>query len=213
MPIILPDSTKFDADSDRISTSRPELKKISDAINTLGTQWNSNGDSFGVGEISEIVAGPGISVSTPDSAGSVIITNTANITNYNGLSHGSETLDATASGSPTVTASGLQNIHKVNYGSYSVGGVTKYAYINIDTLFDYPGKYHIFMLYGVIGATSNIAAFLNKASTPISDSLGQIIPGSPNGDDYYGFTIFVVDSDHVIVQHMNGGTTYIRTNQ
>lgn len=76
MPIILPDSTKFDADSDRISTSRPELKKISDAVNTLATEWNSNGDSFGVGEISEIVAGTGISVSTPDSAGSVTISAT-----------------------------------------------------------------------------------------------------------------------------------------
>jgi hypothetical protein len=76
MPIILPDSTKFDADSDRISTSRPELKKISDAVNTLATEWNNQGDSFGSDGIQEIVAGTGISVSQPDSAGAITITNT-----------------------------------------------------------------------------------------------------------------------------------------
>ena len=73
MPIILPDSTKFDADSDRISTSRPELKKIADAVNTLATEWNNQGDSFGSGGITDIVAGTNVTVSSPDSAGAVTI--------------------------------------------------------------------------------------------------------------------------------------------
>ena len=34
-PTSKPDSTKFDADSDRISTSRPELKTMSDAVNSI----------------------------------------------------------------------------------------------------------------------------------------------------------------------------------
>jgi hypothetical protein len=57
MPISLPDSTKFDADSDKISTSRAELKKISDAVNTLGGQWNTNGDTFGAGgfKVAELI--------------------------------------------------------------------------------------------------------------------------------------------------------------
>lgn len=49
MPITLPDSTYFDNDNDSIKDSRPELKKISDAVNTLATEWNNNGDSFGTG--------------------------------------------------------------------------------------------------------------------------------------------------------------------
>ena len=41
MPVTLPDPTVFDADSDKISTSRPELKKMADAIVTIGGEYNS----------------------------------------------------------------------------------------------------------------------------------------------------------------------------
>ena len=74
MPISLPDSTKFDADSDKISTSRAELKKISDAVNTLATEWNNQGDTFGGGNLTELlqdldVNGQKIISTTNDSAG------------------------------------------------------------------------------------------------------------------------------------------------
>ena len=73
MPISLPDSNAFDADSDKISTSRAELKKISDAVNTLGTEWNNQGDSFG-SNLTELlqdldVNGQKIVSSLSDSAG------------------------------------------------------------------------------------------------------------------------------------------------
>jgi hypothetical protein len=41
MSVTLPDATKFDSDSDKISESRPELKKIADAINTIGAEYNA----------------------------------------------------------------------------------------------------------------------------------------------------------------------------
>lgn len=41
MPVTLPDATKFDSDSDKISESRPELKKMADAINTIGAEYNA----------------------------------------------------------------------------------------------------------------------------------------------------------------------------
>lgn len=42
MPTVtLPDATKFDADSDKISDSRPELKIMADAINTIGSDYNA----------------------------------------------------------------------------------------------------------------------------------------------------------------------------
>jgi hypothetical protein len=42
MPSIsLPDATKFDSDSDTIKESRPELKTMADAINTIGAEYNA----------------------------------------------------------------------------------------------------------------------------------------------------------------------------
>lgn len=41
MPVTLPDATKFDSDSDTIKESRPELKKMADAINTIGAEYNA----------------------------------------------------------------------------------------------------------------------------------------------------------------------------
>ena len=70
MPVTLPDPTVFDADSDKISTSRPELKKMADAIVTIGGEYNAGTLAGG---ISEIVGGDGITVTQPDSAGSVTI--------------------------------------------------------------------------------------------------------------------------------------------
>jgi len=69
MPVTLPDPTVFDADSDKISTSRPELKKMADAIVTIGGEYNAGS----LGGISDIVGGAGITVTQPDSAGSVTI--------------------------------------------------------------------------------------------------------------------------------------------
>jgi len=39
--VTLPDATKFDSDADTIKDSRPELKKIADAVNTIGTEYNA----------------------------------------------------------------------------------------------------------------------------------------------------------------------------
>jgi len=41
MPVTLPDASKFDSDSDTIKESRPELKKMADAINTIGAEYNA----------------------------------------------------------------------------------------------------------------------------------------------------------------------------
>jgi hypothetical protein len=76
MPVTLPDSTKFDSDSDTLKESRPELKKMADAINTIGAEYNA-GTLGGSAGIQEIVAGTNITVSSPDSAGSVTIDSTA----------------------------------------------------------------------------------------------------------------------------------------
>jgi len=76
MPVTLPDASKFDSDSDTIKESRPELKKMADAINTIGAEYNA-GTLGGGGGIQEIVAGTNITVSSPDSAGSVTIDSTA----------------------------------------------------------------------------------------------------------------------------------------
>jgi len=39
--VTLPDATKFDSDADTIKDSRPELKKIADAVNTIGADYNA----------------------------------------------------------------------------------------------------------------------------------------------------------------------------
>lgn len=52
MPVTLPDATKFDSDSDKISESRPELKKMADAINTIGAEYNAG--TLGGGEFSAV---------------------------------------------------------------------------------------------------------------------------------------------------------------
>lgn len=103
MSVTLPDSSVFDADSDKISTSRPELKKMADAINTIGAEYNAG--TLGGSGIQEIVAGTGISISTPDSAGSITVTNTAPFT-------GGGTITWTASDiqSITYTTGGTKNI-------------------------------------------------------------------------------------------------------
>lgn len=42
MPSIsLPDATKFDSDTDTIKESRPELKTMADAVNTIGAEYNA----------------------------------------------------------------------------------------------------------------------------------------------------------------------------
>ena len=66
----LPDATKFDSDADTIKDSRPELKKMADAINTIGGEYNAG--TLGAQQL-QIVAGNNITVSNPDSAGSVTI--------------------------------------------------------------------------------------------------------------------------------------------
>lgn len=47
--ITLPDPDAFNADSDKISESRAELKTIADAIVEMGGDWNDNGGNFGTG--------------------------------------------------------------------------------------------------------------------------------------------------------------------
>ncbi len=96
--ITLPDASKFDADTDRLDDSRPELKIMADAINTIGTDYNAG--TLG-GGIQEIVGGTGISVSSPDSAGSITLTNTGS------------TL-------PTWTASDIQTASYTSGGSSSL---------------------------------------------------------------------------------------------
>lgn len=77
MSVTLPDSSVFDADSDKISTSRPELKKMADAINTIGAEYNAGTLAGG---IQDIVAGSNVTVTNPDSAGSVTISATGGFT-------------------------------------------------------------------------------------------------------------------------------------
>jgi hypothetical protein len=50
----LPDASKLDSDADTIKDSRPELKKMADAINTIGGQWNTNGGNFGTSSVSPL---------------------------------------------------------------------------------------------------------------------------------------------------------------
>lgn len=124
MPITLPDSTKFDADTDRLDDSRPELKKISDAINTLATEWNANGETFG--DKLQLVAGTGIALTTPDSAGEITITNTA----VSGTeSFGTNSTTGTIGSSNKVTLSGDARVVQISVTSG--GGVEKFG-LNVD---------------------------------------------------------------------------------
>lgn len=46
-PNVLPNSAAFDADADSIAASRPELKKMSDAVNTLASNVYTAGATTG----------------------------------------------------------------------------------------------------------------------------------------------------------------------
>jgi hypothetical protein len=138
MPISLPDSTKFDADSDKISTSRAELKKISDAVNTLATEWNNQGDTFG-GAGANLVAGDGIVITQPDSAGSSTIS----------VNLQSETIDGTTHLAFTTDPDQTKTIHIVNAGTLVSDSAGDYheIYMNVDNLLSSPpGTIHYFIL-------------------------------------------------------------------
>jgi len=78
MPVTLPDSSYFDNDNDSIKDSRPELKKMADAINTIGAEYNAG--TLGGSGIQDVVAGDNVTVTNPDSAGSVTISATGGFT-------------------------------------------------------------------------------------------------------------------------------------
>jgi len=122
MAVTLPDPTVFDADSDKISTSRPELKKMADAIVTIGGEYNAGTLAGGV---QEIVAGTGISVSTPDSAGSVVITNTGPQSTLPSWSASDiQTQSYTAGGSTTLTLSSGKSVLIFSVNITSAPGLT-----------------------------------------------------------------------------------------
>jgi len=139
-PTSKPDSTAFDADSDRISTSRAELKTMSDAVNdivdfvdTTGIQpgqtlvYDNLNDKLIPGDAGqELIAGDGISITNPDSAGSVTITNTA-VGGTESLSCNSTT--GTIGASNKVTLSGDARVVQVDVTSG--GGIEKFG-LNVD---------------------------------------------------------------------------------
>jgi len=205
MPIILPDSTKFDADSDRISTSRPELKKMADAVNTLATEWNNQGDSFGSGGIQEIIAGTNILISNPDSANSVTITN--DLVSYTQLRFDEELFGVTAGDPldppPTVTLSAAKRHHTIDYGTNSASGVTKYVDVALDAIGE--GSTHVFWCFGTLLSNNRVALRLKHNSTilTLSDGTTQYVFDDV-GLEHWGCTLTKVDSNKYLV-HWNGG--------
>ena len=194
MPISLPDSTKFDADSDRISTSRPELKKIADAVNTLATEWNNQGDSFGSGGISDIVAGTNVTVSSPDSAGAVTIdVSTTTGFDRGEFVDGSNRTISTFTGSPTANSyysysqdAGLLRIIDTDKTSGNI-------YIPISNQPSdngYLDKIHFYDVY-------------NTTSSPS----GKIILTAETDDSAGNVTTEIVDIAYVTMNIINNGST------
>jgi len=208
MPIILPDSTKFDADSDRISTSRPELKKMADAVNTLATEWNNQGDSFGSGGIQEIIAGTNILISNPDSANSVTITN--DLVSYTQLDFDNESFGVTAGDPldppPTVTFGSAKRLHSINYGTNSASGVTKYVDVVLDSI--ERGAIHVVYCTGTLLSNNRVALRLKSNSTilTLSDGATQYVFDDV-GLEQWGCTITKVattgNGEYLV--HWNGG--------
>ena len=208
MPIILPDSTKFDADSDRISTSRPELKKMADAVNTLATEWNNQGDSFGSGGIQEIIAGTNILISNPDSANSVTITN--DLVSYTQLDFDNESFGVTAGDPldppPTVTFGSAKRLHSINYGTNSASGVTKYVDVVLDSI--ERGAIHVVYCTGTLLSNNRVALRLKSNSTilTLSDGATQYVFDDV-GLEQWGCTIIKVattgNGEYLV--HWNGG--------
>jgi len=124
MPVTLPDSSYFDNDNDSIKDSRPELKKMADAINTIGAEYNAG--TLGGSGIQDVVAGDNVTVTNPDSAGSV-------------------TISATGGGIPTWTASDLQTI------TYTSGGTKNLTLSSGKTVLIFATNYT-----GTSGITVNI---------------------------------------------------------
>lgn len=160
MPISLPDSNAFDADSDKISTSRAELKKISDAVNTLATEWNNQGDTFGGGAGANLVAGDGIVITQPDSAGSSTIS----------VNLQSETIDGTAHDTFTTNPDQTKTIHIVNAGTLVSDSAGDYHEINMNVdnlLSSPPGTIHYFILSctGAPNIIPTIKPYINSKRT------------------------------------------------
>lgn len=180
MPITLPDSTKFDADTDRISDSRPELKKISDAVNTLAGQWNTNGDNFGVSGFQEISAGPGIAVTFPDSTGEPEIKQKLNAKSYS---------VTTTTGSPynTIDLDGDFTLHQIGVTSGgSVNDIFEIDFGDIEL-----GVQHVVYLSGNFGGFS--VRPMQGAS--LLDSSGGATPAIQDGDSSnlrWGFKVMKV---------------------
>ena len=178
----LPDASKLDSDADTIKDSRPELKKMADAINTIGGQWNTNGGNFG-GQQLEVVAGTGISVTSPDSAGSVTITNTSTgVTNYHELTFTTESFNVTAGnpgGSPSipdVTLTGNKIIHTINYGTHPASSVTRYVNVLLDNLEN--GETHTIYCTGTLTYSSSRTGLnfeYGGSTLTLSDSSTQSI--------------------------------------
>ena len=164
MPITLPDSTKFDADADRLDESRPELKKISDAVNTLATAWNANSESFGFVEIS---AGPGIAVTNPDSAGVPQIKQKLNSKTYS---------ITTTTGSPynTIDLDGDFTLHQIDVTSGgSVSDIFEIDFGDIEL-----GVQHVIYMSGNFGGFG--VRPMQGAS--LLDSTGGTTPRIEDGD-------------------------------
>lgn len=202
-PTSKPDSTKFDSDNDRISTSRPELKTMSDAVNDVVDFIQPSGITNGQGLVY-------------DSGTATMIPGTVGSGDYHELTFSPESLSGTAgnpSGSPSIpvlSLSGTKVLHKVNFGSNTASGVTRYVDIELSALSYNPGVLHTVYLYGTVGATSQVGARLKHSGTIIDTPAGSttyILGGT--GINKFGFQVQLVDTAVYLVTWNNGTQIFL----
>lgn len=188
-PTNKPDSTKFDSDNDRISTSRPELKTMSDAVNDVVDFIQPSGITNGQG----LVYNSSTQVMEPGNV-------SGGVSNYRDLTFSVSSYSVTAntspSSAPTVSLVAASTIHKINVGTNSSSGAD--AYVDVD--FSNLNLYMTYTVYvfGTLNFSNHKFIVIPHEGASVLDlsdgSTQYIFP--TDGLQRFGFQITKVDTSN-----------------